>query len=488
LRPATNVAIGGLSRQPHHTIANVEERGGILTAVSNGRGTSEEYRTGLARELTAGDGFAIVTGSVIGSGIFLVPGVIALQLHSLPWVLGAWIAGGLLSLAGALSLAEMGAALPAAGGLYAYLREAYGDVVAFLYGWGLITMIQTGSIATLAAGFGLYLGQLVHLSVPQTRLVSAGLVLLLTALNLMSLRHAKHLQNAGNAAKLLGLALLAGFLFWRGHAVQLNASWSGDAHASALAFGISLIAVLWAYEGWHVVSFTAAEFRKPQKDLPRSLILGTATVAAVYLVLNLAYYAVLGRAGVVGVPSAAASAVHHAYGGGVTQLVSFLILTSILGAMNGMVLTGPRVYYAMAHDGMFFRALARTTRTRVPAIAIVVQGVWAAVLSLMGNFEQLLSCVVFTAWIFYGLAVAGVIIVRRRHPERVRAFKTPGYPVVPLLFVAAAAGVAWSTIASQPGHAAIGAMAILTGIPVYYIFRGRLASAVPEIPTVENNG
>jgi len=448
----------------------------------------------LARVLSTADGFAIVTGSVIGSGIFLVPGTIATHLHSLRWVLCAWIAGGLLSLFGALSLAEFGSMLPAAGGLYVYLREAYGNAVAFLYGWGLITAIQSGSIATLAAGFALYLGQLAGFSPLQSRAVAALTVLALTAFNLMSLNHAKILQQLGNVAKLGGIAALGGLLFWRGHAATLGANWTnhGGANPSAgepmgvFAFGISIVAVLWAFEGWHLVSFTAGEFRSPQRDMPRSLIAGTAAVAAIYLMLNVAYYAVLGPNEIPGIPSAAAGAVEHAYGPAVTQFVSFLILTSIVVAINGNVVTGPRVYYAMAQDGLFFRALGKTSRSGVPAIAIVVQGVWAAILSMIGSFEQLFTCVVFTAWIFYGLAVGGVLVVRRRDPDRPRAFRAPGYPLVPLLFVVAAAAVACSAILSQPGHALIGAIAILTGLPVYLFFRARLGRTVPQIPAVES--
>lgn len=440
----------------------------------------------LARELTAGDGFAIVAGSVIGSGIFLVPGAIAAHLGSLPAVLSVWFAGGVLSLFGALSLAEMGAMFPDAGGLYAYLRYAYGRLIAFLYGWGLVSMIQTGSIATLAAGFSLYLSQLLPISPGQQKLLAIVPILALTSFNLMSLHRAKLLQNVGNAAKLLGVGLLGAFLFWRDHGAVLHANWKIPVRSAPLEFGVALIAVLWAFEGWHVVSFTAGEFRAPQRDLPRSLMAGTLIVSAIYLMINVAYYSVLSAHSLIGMPSAAAGAVQQAYGNGVAWLVSLLILTSILGAMNGMILTGPRVYYAMARDGMFFRSLARTSeRSHVPVAAILVQGVWAAALTLTGNFEQLFTCVVFTAWIFYGLAVAGVIVLRIRYPRQHRPFRTPGYPLVPLLFVLAAGAVVWSTIATSPGHAAIGAAAILTGLPFFFLFRSRSRREQAESLTVE---
>lgn len=311
-------------------------------------------------------------------------------------------------------------------------------------------------------------------------------ILALTAFNLMSLHRAKLLQNLCNGAKLLGVAMLGVLLFWRGHVVMVGANWKIPVRSTPLEFGAALIAVLWAFEGWHVVSFTAGEFRSPQRDLPRSLLAGTLTVAAIYLALNLAYYAVLSAHSIAGMPSAAAGAMQKAWGAGIVRVVSFLILTSILGAMNGMVLTGPRVYYAMARDRLFFPFLARTSEhTRAPVAAILAQGIWATLLALTGNFEQLFTCVVFTAWIFYALAVAAVTVLRFRYPRMHRPFRTPGYPVVPLLFVAAAGAVVWSAIVNTPGHALIGILAILTGLPFFFLFRSRSGRQQPEPSAVE---
>ena len=440
------------------------------------------HSVALARELTAWDGVGVVAGSVIGSGIFLVPGAIALNLGSLRGVLLVWVAGGALSVFGALSLAEMGSMFPQAGGLYTYLREAYGNVIAFLYGWGLLTMIQTGTIATLATGFALYLSQVLTLSQAEQKLFSAGSVLFFTAANLMSVRRAKHIQNVGMAAKLVGLIGLAVMLLTRGRFTTLSTGWHAPLRASWMAYGVSLIAVLWAYEGWHVVSFTASEFRRPQRDLPRSLIVGTLVVCAIYLTLNVGYYAVLGRAQMAGVGSAAAVAAQAAYGANAVRLISVLVVTSILVAINGMTLTGPRVYYAMARDRVFFHSLGRVgARSKVPTFALIVQGAWAAVLTLTGTFQQLYTYVIFTAWIFYGLAVAGVIVLRVRYPHQARSFCTPGYPVLPALFVLAAAAIVINTVASVPLHAAIGVAVILLGLPLYLIFRHRQA-AKPHIP------
>lgn len=432
----------------------------------------------LVRALTAKDGLMIVIGSVIGSGIFLVPGFIAEQLGSLRAVLGVWLCGAVLSTCGALSLGEMGSMFPGAGGLYIYLRRAYGQGVAFLYGWGLLAMIQTGTIATLAAGFGLYLSRITDLSAGEQKLSEAGAVLLLTAINLLGLRAAKRFQNVSTAAKVAGLILFGALLFWRGHVVTLVAGWRLPTNwTHPLPFGVAMIAVLWAYEGWHVVSFTAGEFEDPGRDLPTSLIGGTVVVGAIYVLLNLAYYAVLSSAQIRGTDSAAAAASIAAFGNGATKFVSILILLSIVGAMNGMILTGPRVYYAMSREGDFLPAFGKLDHVfHAPSLAIVVQGVWAIALLQLGNFQQLLTHVVFTAWIFYGLAVGGVMILRKKFPGVARPFRTPVYPVTPILFVMAAGTVVLSTILSQPGDALMGVGLILVGIPVYFVFTLRRRS------------
>ena len=431
-----------------------------------------EKPVALVRALTAKDGLMIVIGSVIGSGIFLVPGFIAVQLGSLRAVLGVWLCGAVLSVCGALSLAEMGSMFPGAGGLYIYLRRAYGRGVAFLYGWCLLAMIQTGSIATLGAGFALYLSRIVTLSADKQKAAAAGVVVLLTAINLLGLRTAKRFQNVSTAAKILGLILFGVLLFWRGHADRLASSWNVAASwTNPLPLGVALIAVLWAYEGWHMVSFTAGEFEDPGRGLPASLIGGTVVVGAIYILLNLAYYTVLSPVQIRGTDSAAASATIAAFGSGATRFVSILIVVSILGAMNGTILTGPRVYYAMAREGNFLRAFGRLDRIfHAPSLAIAVQGLWAVVLIQLGTFQQLLTHVIFVAWIFYGLTVGGVMILRRRFPDLARPFRTPGYPVIPILFVLAAGAVVLSTIASQPGNALAGIGLILLGIPVYLFF------------------
>jgi len=442
-----------------------------------------EGKSGLVRELGRVDGIALVVGTVIGSGIFLVPGPIALQLHSLGAVLLVWAVGGVLSLCGALSLGELGAMYPGAGGLYVYLRHALGRPVAFLYGWGLLSMIQTGSIATLAVGFSLYLSRLFPLSRGGQKATAIVCILLLTGVNCFGLRLGKLVQNVSTVSKLAGLTLLFLLLVWRGHIHLLYSSLMPATSVSHIVvpFGTALIAVLWAYEGWHAVSFAAGEFRSPKRDLPLSLFVGTALCAVIYLLLNIAYYSVLTPAALRATDHAAATAVQTAYGAGTTALISVLILTSILGAMNGLILTGPRVYYAMARDGTFFQRLGQTSRRfHTPVLAIALQGVWASVLTLVGSFQQLFTYVIFTAWIFYGLTVASVIVLRIRKPEVERSFRVPAYPLLPVLFVLAAFGISVNTIVSDPVHACFGIAMILLGVPLYLFFR-----AVEKPPATE---
>lgn len=427
----------------------------------------------LLHELTLRDAIGIVAGTVIGSGVFLVPNSVAAQLTSFSSVLLVWVTGGLLSLFGALALGELGAAFPGAGGLYVYLRQAYGKFIGFLYGWGLLTLIHSGSIATLAVAFRIYLAQIVPLTMTEQKVAGIACVLVLTGINCLGVRSGKGVQNLFAAAKLGGLALMIGLLFFRGHAHVLQASlWPKESTGfHPASFGIALVAVLWAYEGWHVVSFTAGEFKNSQRDLPRGLFFGTLIVAVTYVLANIAYYCVLTPAQIQHTERVAATAVSSVAGSTATFFISVLILVSIIGATNGMILTGPRVYYAMAEEGLFFKVFGTISeRYRAPLFAIVVQGIWASCLTLLGTFQELFTYVIFTAWIFYGLAVAAVIVLRIRRPDLARPFKAPGYPWMPALFTLAALGITLSAVVSSPLHALFGIGLILTGLPVYALF------------------
>lgn len=439
--------------------------------------TNHSGSLGLLRELRLRDATAIVAGTIIGSGIFLVPNSIANQLSSFAAVILVWLAGGLLSLFGALALGEMGAAFPKAGGLYVYLRQAYGRTIGFLYGWALLALIHSGSIATLAVAFRIYLAQILPLNTTQQKLAGIVCVLVLTGANCLGLKSGKNVHNLLTLAKYAGIALMLGLLFYGGHLHLLRSSvWPNSGFRFRPAsFGIALIAVLWAYEGWHVLSFMSGEFRHTQRDLPKGLFYGTLIVVITYLLANVAYYSVFTNAQIQHTERVAAGAVAAATGGASAALISLLVLVSIVGATNGMILTGPRVYYAMAEEGLFFPIFGKVNaRFRAPVFAILVQGLWAAGLTLLGSFQELFTYVVFTGWIFYGLAVAGVIVLRVRQPELARPFRVPGYPWLPALFTVAALGITLSAVVSSPLHAAFGIALVLTGLPLYVLFVARL--------------
>jgi basic amino acid/polyamine antiporter, APA family len=434
-------------------------------------------RTSLKRELGLFDSTSILVGTIIGSAIFLIPGQIALHLKSLGAVLVAWLIGGALSIFGALSLAELGATFPQAGGLYVYLSHAYGRSVGFLYGWGLFTVIHSGSIAAVAAGFTLYLGRFVPLSHGGEKAVCVGAILFLTIINCLGIRLGKTVQNMFTIAKLGGLVAMIFLLFVRGSQFDgfSRNFWPErplDIHWAEM--GLALVAILWAYEGWHLLSFAAGEVRNPGRTLPKSYLCGTLIITLLYIAANASYYAVLPLSEIRNNDTVAAAAMSRAIGPLAGSFISLLILISIFGALNGIVLTGPRVYYAMARDDVFFTGFSRANpRFGTPIFALVAQGVLASAFTFTGAYEDLLTDVIFTAWIFYGLAVAGVVILRIRRPELPRPFRVPAYPWLPASFCVAAFCLTISTVAARPLRSFVGVALILTGLPFYAWFQNR---------------
>ena len=433
----------------------------------------------LRKELNLFDGVAVVVGTIIGSGIFLLPSFIAAQLHSLGAVLLVWLVGGILTLFGALSLAELGSMYPGTGGLCTYLRHAYGPLPAFLYAWALLFMIHSGSIAALAVAFGLFSGWVLPLNPFEQKAASVLIILILTTISCLGIRGGKLTQNLIAIAKVSGLAGIILLLCVKGsRPIQLfDAAEATRGHVFSLAgFSIALIAVLWAYEGWHVISFVAGEMKRPRVDLPRSLFYGSATVLVIFVVANLGYYHVLSAAEIRGSNAVAALAAGKLLGRFGATSTSLLILVSILGSMNGLVLTGPRVYYAMARDNVFPQLFGQVSdRYRTPMAALIVQGVWAAALAASGSYERLFTNVIFTAWIFYGLSVAAVVILRQTKPGLERPFTVPGYPWLSLLFCAAASGLVLTTMIGRPRSGLIGIGLVASGIPVYFFLKASSA-------------
>ena len=430
----------------------------------------------LDRVLGLRDLILIVIGTVIGSGIFLVPGGVLRQAggHAGPALL-VWIVGGALSLLGALAYGELGAMNPAAGGLYVYLRDAFGPLTAFLYGWTFFLVIATGSAATLAVASASYVQQFVTLGPVGQKLTSVALLAIVAAINVRSTRRSADVQNWSTAIKVGALLIMSVVLvLFRRVAPAADAAFWPSSFSLSLAsgMGLGMIGVLWAYEGWQYVTFSAGEAMNPQRTFPRAIVLGTASLIGIYLFANVGYLAALGTEGVASSDRVAAEAVGAIVGSSAAKLIAAIILVSIFSATNGLTISAPRVYYAMARDGLFFGKLAEVhPRYGTPAVSIIAGTAWAMVLAVSGTFEQLLTYVVFVGWIFYALGAACVFVLRRTRPDAERPFRVPGYPWTPLLFILAAAALVANTIATQPGRAAVGIAVVLLGLPVYFVWR-----------------
>ena len=431
---------------------------------------------GLARTLGAGDLTLITIGTVIGSGIYLVPSVVLRQTGGqVGPALAVWAVGGFLSLLGALTYAELGAANPDAGGLYVYIRDAFGPLPAFLYGWTSFLVIAAGSVAALAVAFSSYLRQILPLGTVGARVVSVALIIVLATVNVRGTRKSATVQNWTTGFKVLALVALAGALIALRSSPAATAPAVAPTGSTLASLGAAMIGVLWAYEGWQYVTFSAGEARDPQRTFPRAIILATAALVALYLLANFGYLAALGPAGVMTSNRVAADAAGTILGGAAGKLVAALILVSIFSAANGLLLTAPRMYYAMARDRVFFARLGEIhPRFETPAIAIVVLAVWSALLAASGTFEQLLTYVVFTGWAFYALGALSIFAYRRRRSSSPRPFSVPGYPITPLLFVVSAGLLVANTVVTQPGRALVGLGAVLTGTPAFFIWRARM--------------
>jgi basic amino acid/polyamine antiporter, APA family len=433
----------------------------------------------LPRTLGLLDLIWLTIGSVIGSGIFLVPGAVLRQTGGfiVPALL-VWLVGGVLSLLGALTYSELGAMKPAAGGLYIYIRDAFGKFPAFLFGWTLFFVISSGAIATLAVAFSAYLSEIVPLTPLLQKLIAVLMIAVVTSVNVLGTRASADVQNWTTATKVFGILLMSVVLLWlgRGFHGSVTTLWP-TAHYNSFAsgFGLAMISVLWAYEGWQFVTYSAGEVINAKRNLPFGLIIGAAALIGIYLIANFGYLAALGVVGVVNSDRLAATAVATVVGPGAAKLVAIMILISIFSATNGVMLTSPRVYYAMARDRLFFQRLAEVhPRFQTPAFAVIAGAFWSIILALTGTFEQLLTYVVFIGWIFYALAAASIFVYRRRMSASERPYCVPGYPVTPLLFIAAAAALVLNTIVTQPARAGVGLGIVLLGAPAYLIWRPKL--------------
>ena len=420
----------------------------------------------------------VVIGGIIGSGIFINPYIVAQRLDTPGLVLGAWVAGGLIALAGALTYAELGALFPRAGGQYVYLRDGWHPLAGFLYGWALLVLIESGAIAAVAITFATYALRLVERpDVPPVPLAVASIVVL-SVVNYFGVKPGSRLLNVLVVLKIAALVVLIGAGAWApAHAGWSTASRPSDATTGTamLAFGAALVPVLFAYGGWQNANYIAEEIDNPRRNVPLSLLAGTLSVVAIYVLVNTVYLRALGLEGLATTTTPASTAAAIMFGNLGDRFVTAAIAVSTFGFLNLAILAPTRVYYAMSADRLFLPALAALhPRYRTPWVAIAIQSTWSCVLAMTGTYGQLLNYVVFADWIFFGLTVATVLIFRRRMPVGTRladTFESPGYPLVPTAFCATAAAVVFSVIYADPSAAARGAALLAAGIPVFLWYR-----------------
>jgi basic amino acid/polyamine antiporter, APA family len=417
------------------------------------------------------DATMIVMGGMVGSGIFINPYVVALRVHT-PWlILGVWLLGGGLAMLGAFIWAELATRLPGAGGQYLYLREAYHPAVAFIYGWVLLLVTQTGGMAAVAVTFAHYYRELSGISAGDGSIAAAAL-LLLTAVNCLGVRAGSNVQSALMLLKAAAIAaLVAAGVFWGGGQIHpwplldrpLSLGLAG-------AIGAAMVPVAFAYGGWQTASFVAGEMRDPRRDLSRGLVVGVMGVVALYLSVNFICVRVLGPARLAATTTPASAVMSAALGPRGAQWIAFGITVSTLGFLSQGILTAPRVYYAMARDGLFFNSVGwLSPRTGVPVVAIVLQGVTATVIAVSGGYEQILNYVVSVDFISFALTAASLFVFRRKYRSSAaqEVYLAPGHPYTTALFVLSCAAIVTSTIVSSPANSAIGWGILLTGIPVY---------------------
>jgi APA family basic amino acid/polyamine antiporter len=453
----------------------------------------------LLRVLGVWSAISIVIGTVIGSGVFLVPSAMIRYVGSVRNLFLVWIIAGLLSLFGALTYAELAAALPEAGGEYVYLSEAYGPFWGFLYGWTQFWVAKSGSIATLAAGFYTYLtvfvpvlGATVYtlplhigpggslLEIHYGQLLAIAVILLLAGVNYLGVRSGGNLQLVVTVIKMLLIAgiVLVGLLSGQGDFSHFGMRVVG---AGGMAgFFAAMVSALWAYDGWNNVSMISSEIREPQRNLPRALIIGTTAVIITYLAINIAYFYVLTPAQVAGSHRVAGDMMASLYGSGASRAVAVAVMISIFAALNGSILSGSRVPYAMARDGLFFRYAATVhPKYKTPGNAMILLSLWSCIVVLSGWFDDLYNFVIFGSWILYLMTAVSVFVLRRKRPDLIRPYRVIGYPIVPVLFIGVAALLLVSTLQTRPRESLMGLGLMALGIPFYFAWKKSRASEYP---------
>lgn len=468
-----------------------------------------ENKSSFKRSLTLLDGTLLVIGSMIGSGIFIVSADISTHVGSAGWLIVVWLLSGFITLSAALSYGELSGMYPQAGGQYVYLREAYGKLYGFLYGWSFFAVIQTGTIAAVGVAFAKFTGYLIpslgedniligaatgfHITAAQ--LLGIGTIVLLTFINTQGVKNGKWIQFLFTFAKIAAMAALIIFGFilandssiwhsnWNGAwmAKQLSISKDLISHESLspdkliIALCVAMVGALFSSDAWNNVTFIAGEIKRPERNIGLSLFIGTFVVTLLYVSMNLMYLNVLSVSEIASAPNqrVALAAALKIFGTAGTTIIALMIMVSTFGCNNGLILSGSRVYYTMANDGLFLPAAKKLNSKGVPGVALWMQCIWASVLCLSGKYGDLLDFIIFTVLLFYILTIGGIFILRKKQPDLPRPYKAFGYPVIPLLYILLASFICIVLLMYKPDYTWPGLIIVLTGIPVYFIIQKR---------------
>jgi basic amino acid/polyamine antiporter, APA family len=436
-----------------------------------------DTRTGLRQAIGLTRATAMVIGTIIGASIFVQPSLVSGAVPSVTGMLLVWAVAGVLTLIGALVTAELASAFPGTGGVYVFLRESYSPAVAFLWCWAMFWSMHTGIVAAIATVCARYVAFFVPLGDVGVKVVAIAAILILSAVNYVGVRHGTTVQTAFTIIKVAAVVLIAiAGVVASGSVPPAAAQTTATVVPSLRAFVTATVAGLFAFGGWHMVTYTGDETVDARRTIPRALLIGTLAVTASYIAVNGAYLAVLSPAAVASSNRVAADFADRVLGSGGAAAMSALVVLSTLGAMTGIILTGPRVYLAAAHDGLLFRWIGEIhPRFGTPHHAIALQAVWASVLVATGTYRALFTRVVYTEWIFFGLMAAGVFILRRRAGYS-PAYRAWGYPLLPLIFIVATAIIVFNQLAADPIESATGLLIVLAGLPIYYLRAARLNS------------
>ena len=473
-----------------------------MEQISLDQGTGNQQEE-LSRRLGLTSAIMIVIGSVVGSGIFLTPSNIAAAVQIPGVMLFVWVLTGLLTLAGALTNAEIASQITDAGGQYVFFRVLYNDLTAFLYGWTTFIVYQTGSIAAIAVAFAKYFGffiTLPHLSpaleawqLPLIgnihpfadiglKLIAISAIMLLAIINYFGVQFGGFVQNVFTFMKIaaIGGIVFLGFSFGQGSVDHFFPLWGSPSSGSLLpAIGVAMIATLWSYDGWNSLTYLAGEVKEPQKIIPRALVIGTIAVIIIYVVTNLAYLYVLPIQEIATSNLVAADMMEKVFSGYGGAIISLCVMISTFGTVNGTSMTTARVYFAMAKDKLFFSGFRNVhPKYKTPGRSLIVQGVWASFLTLTGTYDQLFTYVIFAGWIFYALGAAAIFIIRKKIPDANRAYRVPGYPYVPIAFVIVATWFVVNTILVQTADSLVGFLLLVVGIPFYLYWKRHMDQEV----------